>query len=569
MLAEREKEPELGREPSGSGATEEASPFLRVRVTAAVASLARSGVRSVSAVRADLAIITAVTLLAAVLRVWHLGSMPLGLHGDEAWTGLDARRVLREGWIGPYVLSAVGQPTGPLYFTALLFKFMPQTTFTLRFSMALLGIATIPVAYAAFASMFNRTVAAFAALLLTLMMWHLHLSRTGFMVVAWPFVQMAVLLALWHAMRLRSIALFALAGALTGAGLYTYNAFYLFVPAPFVAMLWTYAPRRARPWRWRTALHVAAFTAVAFAMSIPLLLYIKDNTDDYRFHQKLVSITNSDRWKDADGVGEHAHLIWRRTVEWQDGLINGDRTDYGDGMATRGRPPVGRLLFAGAIIGLVVAVWNWRKAEYAVTLASILLISLGALLTVGDGLFRRTLGIAPFVALLAALPLAWLWENMLRLPGRARYGALFVLVLPAYLGATTVDQYFRTLPDDPAFRIVYPYQMDAASHYIAGLPPATTVYFFSGLWSFNYETRRFIAPDAAGVDRSREFRYSSRVITDEPLDFGVRTTGDVAVILLAPYLDDLDKVEALYPGGTLTEETKGDEILFRGYYLQR
>jgi hypothetical protein len=111
--------------------------------------------------------------------------------------------------------------------------------------------------------------------------------------------------------------------------------------------------------------------------------------------------------------------------------------------------------------------------------------------------------------------------------------------------------------------------MDAASHYIAGLPPGTTVYFFSGLWSFDYETRRFIAPNAIGVDRSREFRYRSRVVTDEPLDFNVRTTGTTAFILMAPYLDDIGEVEALYPGGTVTEETNGREILFLAYYFPR
>ncbi len=554
---------------SAADAVQLARPALHIRIATGVESRARGAVGAMRAARVDIAIVTVITLLAAVLRIWHLGTLPPGLHGDEAWTGLDARRVLHEGWIGPYVLSAVGQPTGPLYFTALLFTIMPETTFTLRFSMALFGIATVPLAYAAFASMFNRTVAAFASLLLTVMMWHLHLSRTGFMVIAWPLVEMAVLLALWHAMRLRSLALFVLAGALTGLGLYTYNAFYLFLPVPFVAMLWTYAPRSARPWRWRAVLHSGAFAVVAFAMSIPLLIYIKTDTHDYRFHQKLVSVTNSNRWKEADGVGEHAHLIWRRTVEWQDGLINGDRTDFGDGLATPGRPPLGRLMFVGSLVGLAVAVWNWRRPEYAVVLASLLLISLGALLTVGDGLFRRTLGLAPFVALLAALPLAWLWDGLLRLPGRARYGALLVLVMPAYVGAATAYQYFGPLRNNPSWRVVYPYQMDAASHYIGSLPTGTIVYFFSGLWSFDYETRRFIAPDALGVDRSIEFRYPSRAITGEPLDFGVKETGDVAIVLLAPYLEEIGGVEALYPGGTLTEETNGQDVLFRGYHVSR
>lgn len=526
--------------------------------------------RAAAASRVDLAIITAITLLAAFLRVWHLGTVPLGLHGDEAWTGLDARRVLHEGWIGPYVTSAVGQPTGPLYFTALLFEFLPQTTFTLRLSMALFGIATIPLAYAAFATMFNRTTAAFAAVLLAVMTWHLHLSRTGFMVVAWPFAEMAVLLALWHAMRLRSFALFVVAGVLTGLGVYTYNAFYLFLPLPFVAMSWRYA---SWPRNWRRSYRPIAFGAVfaltAVAVSLPMLQYIVNHTDDYRFHQKLVSLTDSEQWRQADGVGEHAHLIWSRATEWQGALINGGRVDLGDGLATRGHPPLGRVLFAGMLVGLIVAIWNWRRAEYAVVLASIVVMPWGALLTVGDGLFRRTMGLVPFIALLAALPLAWLWERMLRLPGRARYAALLVLVFPAYVGAMSTYQYFGPVQADADFRYTYPYQMDAASHYMAGLPADTMVYFYSDHWSIDYETRRFIAPAVHGVDRSREFRAPSRAITDAPLDLEANRNQDVAFIFLDSYLGELDAVVRRYPGGTVTEVERDAEMLFRAYFLPR
>jgi 4-amino-4-deoxy-L-arabinose transferase-like glycosyltransferase len=552
---------------SAVNSVEARSASPSARIVAALRSRARSLAHAAAAARVDLAIVAAITLLAAVLRTWHLGTVPLGLHGDEAWTGLDARRVLHEGWIGPYLMSAVGQPIGPLYFTALLFKFMPQTTFTLRFSMALFGIATIPLAYAAFATMFNRTVAAFASLLLAVMMWHLHLSRTGFMVVAWPFFEMAVLLALWHAMRLRSVALFGVAGALTGLGIYTYNAFYLFIPLPFVAVLWTYVPWRRRAGRHRTLLHVATFVAAGLVVSIPMLQYIVNNPSDYRYHQKLVSLTNSDQWRDADGVAGHADLVWKRAVEWQDALINGDHADYGDGLATKHHPPVGRATFALMLAGTAVALWNWRKAEYAVVLAALVTMPWGALLTVGAGMSRRTMGLAPFVALLAALPLAWAWQRLLRASGRRRYAAALVLAVPAVLGGTTTYQYFGPVQDTAAMRFIYPYQMDAASHFIAGLPPGTTVYFFSSHWSFDYETRRFIAPRAAGVDRSREFRLASREITEDPIDLAADLSGDVAFVFLDSYLDQLDEVVGRYPGGAITETTKGEETLYRAYVL--
>ena len=188
-------------------------------------------------------------MLAAVLRALAPGQRcPSGSTATRRGPGIDARRCCDEGWIGPYVESALGQPTGPLYFTALLFKFFPQTTFTLRLSMALFGIATIPVAYLAFASMFNRTVGAFAALLLTVMMWHLHLSRTAFMVTAWPFIEMAVL---WVAVA-RDAA--PAAGGCSrsparswGLGVYSYNAYLLFLPIPLVAIAVSLVHARRAP----------------------------------------------------------------------------------------------------------------------------------------------------------------------------------------------------------------------------------------------------------------------------------------------------------------------------------
>jgi len=52
------------------------------------------------------------TALAAVVRVTELTDIPPGLHGDEGLAGMDAARILREGWVGVYLPSALGTPSG-------------------------------------------------------------------------------------------------------------------------------------------------------------------------------------------------------------------------------------------------------------------------------------------------------------------------------------------------------------------------------------------------------------------------------------------------------------------------
>lgn len=562
----------MERTTTTAGDAAPAAPTRRMRALAP-AALDRLAA-AVTAARVDIAIVASITFVAAALRLWHIGTVPLGLHGDEAWTGIDARRVLREGWIGPYLLSAVGQPIGPVYWTAAVFQFFPETTTTVRVSMAAFGIATVPLAYCCFATMFNRTTAAFAALMLTVMMWHLHLSRLGFMVTTWPFMEMAILLALWHAMRRRDIPLFALAGVLTGFGVYTYNAYLLFIPVPLVAMLWTYAPRtRWRAVRWRALGFGAVFVLAGVAASVPMLQYVRDHGYTYRFHQRQISVTNSRPWKDA-GFGGRADIIWDRAKELERGLVRGDRPDLGDGLATRGAPPVDAVTFVLALAGLGVALWNWKQPRYAVVLAALLILPWGALLTTGDGLFRRTFGLAPFVALLAAIPLARVWDGVASRRGDPRRIGYFglVLLVPLYVGVTTARQYFGPVQDSAATAFVYPYQLDAASRYMDSLPAGAYVEFYSSRWGFGYETRRFLAPDVRGEDRSIEFRSAAVAAPADPLDLSVGAAAgdrDVAFVFLDPYLGDLDQVVARYPGGAITEAARNGQTLFRAYYLPR
>lgn len=514
--------------------------------------------------RLDLAVIVAITALAAGLRLWHLGTIPLGLHGDEAWTGLDARRVLREGWIGPYVPSALGQPTGPLYLTALLFKIFPQTTTTLRFSMALFGVATIPLAYLAFSTMFNRTVGAFASLLLAIMMWHLHLSRTAFMVTAWPCMEVATLWLLWLAIRRRSVAWFAAAGLLHGLGIYTYNADLLFLPVPFVAVAWAFFATRNRLDRRRLLIGAAVLAAVTLAVAMPMLFYAARHTETFRYHERIVAVTNAPAWESASLLGK-ADLIRHRGAEWIRGIAVGGRPDLGDGLATAGHPLVdGATLFL-AVIGLGMALRRWRQPETGAIVAALLLLPWGALLTIEDGLFRRTLGLTPFIALLAALPLAWLWDGLCAMrDGRKPLFLGAILAVLAFNGVWTSYQYFGPVQNTDTMRFVYPYQMDAASHFIAALPAATYVYFYSERWSFNYETRRFIAPNARGEDRSQEF---GTLPTGAAPDVSIDVSGTVAFVFLGPYVDLASAVVARYPGGTETDVRRGSEVEFRAYVV--
>lgn len=510
--------------------------------------------------------VAAITFVAAILRLWRLGTAPLGLHGDEAWTGLDAQRILDEGWIGPYVISALGQPTGPLYYVAAAFKFFPDTTTTVRTSMAILGVATIPASYLAFRAMFERTTATIAIAILAGLMWHLHLSRTGFMVTSQPLMQMLVLWTLFEGLRRRSPWILLAAGALYGLGVYSYNAYLVFLPLPLVAVGLTLWHERDRERRILLGWGAAIFVSTAVIVSLPMINYVLNDWDTYRLHQEVVGITATDEWDQAGLVGK-ADILWDRGVEWLEAMWRGDRPDFGDGLATDGAPPVHPMIFGLALIGLAMSARRWRSIPHVVVITAVLLLPAGALLTAGDGLFRRTLGIAPFICVLAAMPLAWLWQHPPRTADglRLAYRAALVgiVVIP---GGLATRAYFGPVQDSPAVRYVYPFELDAAARYMDRLPEGTRVYYYSDRWPLDYETVRFLAPDVVGDDRTATFLDRNSLPVDQ-LNIDVEGDGPGVFILLGTYMAALERLTEEYPGGGVIEGRRGGEIIFRAYEL--
>jgi 4-amino-4-deoxy-L-arabinose transferase-like glycosyltransferase len=495
---------------------------------------------------------------AAALRIWHLETVPLGLHNDEAWTGISARNVLREGWIGPYLYpSGLGQPAGPVYVTALLFTVLPQTTFTLRLSMALIGVGAVALTYAAVRAMFDRTTAVCAAALLAIMPWHLHLSRTGFMVGAWPCIEMAILWALFRARARPTTWGFAGVGLLIGLGVYTYNAYALCLPVVAVPFLYDRAAARDRSARRRWFVH-GVVTMLTATWAAALMVGYAATHEEYFWHQRDVSVLYGDPWQDASWPAR-AGILTRRGGEWAKGLFLGGRPDDGDGLGERGHPLLDPLTSVAALAGLVIAARGWRRPASGVLLAAAVVLPFGALLTVDDGLYRRTFGLAPFLAILAALPLAALWEHGRHHRRAALAGAVVVAIAAA--AARNTYAYFGPLQQTEKIAYVFPYQIDAAARFVARLPNDATVYLYSDRWSARFETVTWYAPDRQIVDRSREFRADSAPAA--PLDLGADPVRPTAFVLLGTYLGVVDDLRARYPDATIDEEARDGEVLYR------
>lgn len=486
---------------------------------------------------------------ALALRVWHLDRVPYGFHGDEALTGLDALWILDEGWIGPYVYpSGLGQPTGPLYFVAAVISLLGPSVFSVRLAMALIGVGAVVFTYLAARRMFDPTVAFFAAFLLAVMRWHLHLSRTGLMVGAWPCVFAATLWVLFAARERKREVLYALAGLVAGLGVYTYNAYVITLPvlaSVFAVDLFGRAPA-ARSQARRGAV---LFWLVVALMTVPMVMFALEYPEAYFYHHRAASLLGSDVWQATDWTGRLG-LLSQRAGEWLGGMFVGGRLDLDDGTSSIGHPPIGPVTAALAAVGLLLATRVRNRAAAAVLYVAVLVFPLGGILTIGSGIFRRSFAIAPIVCMAAALPLAWLWRRRER-AAAATVGALL-------MAATSFNVFGYFVLDQQSAEVwnIFAGEFRRAAEVMADLPRGRRVYFYSGRWSVDYPPRKFLAPQVDAHDRSTEFGSGDQTI-EVPATF----------LFLDRYLGHIAAVRAAYPGGESDFATYRGRTLFRIYHV--
>ncbi|MCI0855321.1 MAG: glycosyltransferase family 39 protein [Chloroflexi bacterium] len=498
----------------------------------------------------DLAILAALVGVSAAVRLTLLTDIPLGLHGDEAWTGLDTRRVLDEGWIGPYVQSAFGQPTGMFYVVAPFMYVFGETIFALRLASALVGIATVLMAYVTFRVMFDRPHAAFAAALLSVGIWHLHYSRIAFTLISWPLLELTTLLFLFLGLRTGRWGWFALAGLSLGLGVYTYNAYPVFIGALAVFVVWVGVGKLIGALRGVESRHqivlfatkIGLMAFIALLAALPLIIYAADDSNGFLDHHRFVSLFETIEWESAGVVGR-IDLISDRTYDFAEAAFWSGKIDDADGAGQQAM--VDRLSLVLMVAGAAILAWRWRRPASVAVLLMVLLLPLGTVITT-QGLFRQTFGIVPFLALLAAVPLAAVWRWGERLVPKRRYfvraGIAVVLAGVAFLNLSFYfDEYRGT------FLVGYTFgpPMTEASLFVDTLPEDTYIYFYSSEWSFGYETRRFLAPNHKGENRAPPFRSNPALTADHEQD--------LAFIFLGRYLETADEVAQLFPTGTLIE----------------
>ncbi len=133
-------------------------------------------------------ILLVIILIATLLRLINLASIPVGFNDDEAAFGYNAYSILKTGqdeWgrkIPFPVFESFGdwKLTGYLYMTVVSVKLFGLSEFSTRLPSVFFGVLAVFATYLLSKKLFDREIALGAAFLLTISPWHIIASRNAF-----------------------------------------------------------------------------------------------------------------------------------------------------------------------------------------------------------------------------------------------------------------------------------------------------------------------------------------------------------------------------------------------------
>ncbi|HUI88600.1 MAG TPA: glycosyltransferase family 39 protein [Anaerolineales bacterium] len=450
----------------------------------------------------EAAAVSIVTLLAAILRFYELGTIPRVLNGDEGTLGLLARTTLQNPLANPF---ALWNNLSAIYLQAVNFVFtiFGPTAFALRLLPAIAGVLSVPAIYLLAREIAGQRVALVAAASLSFSHFDLNFSRTSGSdyIFATLFIPL-ILYFLLAAFEKRSFINAALAGVLLAVFFCANQMAQVLVgllsATSLGMLLFTYWRRSAvREW--------LAFWGGFVILIIPEVAYIWQHPDDF-LSRMSSSGTFQTGWlaQTAASTGQPPMLILaQRVVHAFLSLIYYPSLDYYGSPI----PPLTLLSAALFLMGLGLCLVRIRNLNYlflnvyfwgftfaigifaippsadtyrmlTVLPAAVVMVAIGLdgiLETVGVAWEKNRMGYVLFASLVTISLLATnVWAYYGDFAGRCLYAdntvGRFASYMGSYAGTLRPEASIYLLSDD-----IYRYGTHASTDFLSGSHPIVNV----------------------------------------------------------------------------------------------
>jgi 4-amino-4-deoxy-L-arabinose transferase-like glycosyltransferase len=380
--------------------------------------------------RLELALSLLILAVALGLRVYHLDSLPSGMHTDQGLEGQSAQRIAFEGWRPFFEVFNYHVPEIFMYYQlAVWFKLFGSSYQTFHVFFALFALAAFPLAYWTFRQLSGPRVALLSLFLLSAMRWHLIFSRNGFPTIQVPFYLFGAL-AFWvFGLKKKNPWMLLVASLFCGLGLYTYQSFKA-VPLLMLALgLYELGiNRQGRPVLRRNLIFF--FLSVGL-LAAPLVWYMARH-ESFGNRERELFI--------GKAVMEQKNLmpvlqVWAGTAMMFNRV--GDENPRHNIPGHRMLDDITGIFF---VLGFALALRRWKQRDAFYPLAGFCVMSLPCLLSTDIAHANRLLALTPFVAWFAASSMDSFWGETGVKPRFRNWAlplGLFLLLLVCFLNFKT------------------------------------------------------------------------------------------------------------------------------------
>ena len=389
-------------------------------------------------------------ILVGIVFYYHdLDATPAEMTSDHAEKLLDVNDVVNGGLAPIFFERNTGREPLQFYLTAAFVKLTghPIDHMALKLITALMGVLVIPFTFLLARELFDDDVALFAAFLIAIAKWPLTIARMGLRFPFTPVFVAPTVYFLFRALKSGRRNDFLMAGLFLGLGLLGYNAFRLAPLLVIVFIVWWWWTHRLTLTQTRALIVNSAlmFTLALFVV-MPLVRYMTERPEMvwYRAATRLVGegqATVSDPLDVFASNLVNAALMfnWTSDAAWPNALPNDPALDYVSGG-----------LFVLGVTYALYRLARYRENAYAFVLGGLAIMLLPSALALAfpneNPSVVRAGGAIPFVFIVVALPLAWVWRAGRALLAEFAWGRAATLVtivmLFALIGRANYLRYF-------------------------------------------------------------------------------------------------------------------------------
>ena len=367
-------------------------------------------------------ILTGIVTLAAVMRLWGIGTAPAALQYDEAVNGMTAERIL----VGEHpVMLMLNDGREPLHFylVSASIAVLGKTPGAVRLPFVLCSISLVLAVWLLARELFGHKVGWLAALLCAGTLWPVYLGRYGTRSVLFALVTALALFYAARAWRSGAIRCWVAAGFLFGVSYYTYPV-NLFVLPAIMMIIAGAALQRSGAMR-ENGRGIAVMIAVTVLLALPMWLYRGAYlTQSFSRPQHLAVFYAGQSPLDVVKT-----LVVQTVLLLRMFLLRGDANPLHN---IPGRPVFDAAMAIPFFWGLVAALALRRYRKRGLTvMAWTMVFLLPTFLSKSAPHFLRAVGILPVLFIFPALGLlhahCWLRHTTNRLVATIVVGGLMVL----------------------------------------------------------------------------------------------------------------------------------------------